>query len=125
MNDYSEMLQALADKFGTTVEHLWSVMLTQAPISATINLLVIIGWAAISIWGFLLIQKKTTEPEGGAEWPEDGYQSAEWKEEGAVLAWVLWAIIALATVLIGGAELENIITGYVNPEFWALMKLKG
>ena len=119
MKDYAEMLQALADKFGTTVEHLWGVMVYQAPLSATINVLQSIGLALFLIWGLKLVTNKTTRPQG------EDYQRAEWSEEGAVAAWFVWGIAALFITVFIVTTVENIATGFLNPEYWALMRIKG
>jgi hypothetical protein len=39
VKELTELLGKLADKLGTTVEKLWSVLLKQAPISGTVDLL--------------------------------------------------------------------------------------
>ena len=119
MKDYAEMLQALADKFGTTVEHLWGVMVYQAPLSSTTTLITFAGWVAFLMWGFKFIQSRTTKPEG------DRYQCAAWEDETARFAWTIWGIMVFVTFFLAGGAIEEIATGYINPEYWALMKLKG
>lgn len=109
MKDNIELLQALADRFGTTVEHLWGVMVYQAPISSTINLLVIVGWIWFFVWGFRFMQKK----------------GEDWDYELKVLAYGGWGIFFGLILLFSGCEMEQIMAGYFNPEYWALMKLKG
>jgi len=112
MNDYSEMLQALADKFGTTVKHLWEVMVYQAHISATVYITTLIGCIALLVWGHKEIKKKTAHP-----YPE-------WDSEKAFFAWLLWWFAALAILFTFTYNIESIVAGYLNPEYWALMKLK-
>ena len=119
MKDYAETLQMLADKFGTTVEHLWKVMIKQAPLSSTIDLAVITGWIISFVVAFRFVQMKTKEPE------YEDYQKAEWSEEGACIAWIMIAVMGFFVFIIAGCGIEDIITGYFNPEYWALMKLRG
>lgn len=45
------LLTQLAEKLGTTVEHLWSVLVKQAFISTTVNLLI---YSLLLILGFVL-----------------------------------------------------------------------
>lgn len=119
MNDYAELLQVIADKFGTTVEHLWGVMVFQAPLSATISFITITAWVAFLIFGFKFIRRKTTDQK------VEGCQCAEWTDEKAFFAWATWVVSALVTFIEGGTVIDGIVSGYFNPEYWALMKLRG
>lgn len=116
MKDYAELLQSLADKFGTTVEHLWGVLIKQAAISASVSLIISCTLVVSAIAIFKFIQKKTKEPENG---------NAEWREEGAFIAWFVFAIFSLVSFIIIIESLNIITAGFLNPEYWALMQIKG
>lgn len=43
-----KLLRELADKFGTTVDHLWSVLVHQAPINATVDCVAVLSLCGLS-----------------------------------------------------------------------------
>lgn len=116
MKDYAELLQSLADKFGTTVEHLWGALVKQAAISASLSLITSCLLVVCAIALFKFIQKKTVAPE---------HAYAEWREEGAFIAWASFAIFSTLSFTIVIGSLDIIAAGFLNPEYWALMQIKG
>ncbi len=110
MNEATQkMIEELAAKLGTTTEHLWGVLVRQAPISAVVGLacdavilgLVVLGWVKLSRIKF-------------ENWNQDFGRG------------LLYAglVIATALVVIGVVfELQMEIAGLVNPEYWALKQL--
>lgn len=121
MNEKTEILiRELAEKFGTTGEHLWRVLVRQAPITGTIDALIIAAWVLFVVWAFRWITAKTTEPEPTDEKP---YPRAEWTNESAFLAWVIWAVLTVFIVIQIGYALSLTISALVNPEYWALKQL--
>ena len=122
MENYAEILQALADKFGTTVEHLWGVLIKQAAISATVDIVILIILASMFILCFLFVQKKTMKP---IQVYGESYKNAEWREENAFAAWLILGIFGLIVLLYGFDSIRGIIAGIFNPEYWALNKIIG
>lgn len=121
MNEQTEkLIRELADKLGTTAEHLWGVLIRQAGISGTINLLVCAAWCALLVWGYKLVRRKTTVPP---ESEKDKYPHAEWEDEGMAIAWAIWGIGTVITALTVGCNLEYIIGALANPEYWALKQI--
>jgi hypothetical protein len=120
MDEKTELLiRELAEKLGTTGEHLWEVLVRQAPITATIDLLVMSGWVLFIVWAFRFISKKTARHAD-----EDGIlDEAEWTTEAAFLAWSLWGLTTVFVVLISGIVLSTTIGALINPEYWALMRI--
>jgi len=115
-----DALRELAAKLGTTSEYLWQVLIRQAPISGTVNLLVCIAWAYIAVWGFRLVSAKTKLPPKTKDEP---HPSSEWDDEGRVAAWILWGIYTLVGTIIAGCSLEYIVGALINPEYWALTQV--
>lgn len=118
----SKLIQQLADKLGTTAEHLWAVLCRQAPISATVDSVLCIA-AVAAAWGaFRLVQRKTTRVKTKSE---SGYEreSAEWEDEPAFLAWLLWIVLAVIACAIIVTSASGIAAGFVNPEYWALKQI--
>ena len=121
MNEQTEkLIRELTDKLGTTAEHLWGVLIRQAGISGTINLLVCAAWCALLVWGYRLVRRKTTKPPKTKdnEWPH-----SEWDGDGAGLAWAIWGIATVVTTLVIGCNLEYITGALLNPEYWALKQV--
>lgn len=121
MNDKTtELLQQLAEKFGTTVEHLWMVLIKQAGITGATDILGALIMCTAFAMAFRFVRAKTRVPE---RTDSDRYPSAQWEEEGAFAAWMvigIWAI--LATVTACGA-IQSGATALINPEYWALKQL--
>jgi hypothetical protein len=122
MKELTELLGQLAAKLGTTVEKLWTVLLKQAPIGGTVDLVLCIGLVVFSVWFFRFVQGKTTKHEVTTS---GGYtrNEAEWENEGAFMAWIGVGVIMLLTVICVCSETEMIIAAFFNPEYWALTKI--
>lgn len=120
MNEQTtKLLETLAQKLGTTTEYLWSVLLKQAPIDATITL---IQTLLIALFGFILYRThkrflKVVETEYSR------YTIYSKYEEGAaipmIIAFVLFLIFSCCAFL----DINDIVNGYFNPEYWALDKI--
>lgn len=124
MNEITEkLIRDLAEKFGTTAQHLWEVMVRQAPISAWINVLhtgvlVIISSIAVytaARWCKFCWERKTNRQRYN-EWESD---------VSPVLASIAVsvAIVALTiTTIVLLAAAGDLVTALYNPEYWALSK---
>ena len=117
---YQALIEALASKLGTTAEHLWGVLVRQAPISGAVDLVLCMLIATVTVWFVALVKNKTTAP---AATEEDRYPHAEWRDDAAFLAWAV-ALIAgvLALVCVIGSS-QGIAAAFANPEYWALKQL--
>lgn len=117
---FQQLIEVLAAKLGTTAEHLWGVLVRQAPISGAVDLVLCIVIAVVTAWWVALVKRKTTCPP---ETESCRYPTAEWRGEGAFLAWFT-AVIAgvLAMVCIIGSA-QGIVAAFANPEYWALKQL--
>lgn len=111
MNDKIELLiRELAEKLGTTGEHLWGVLLQQAAITAVTDLMVYVVLIALLLWSARLIQEKITAQPDVAD-------------EVVVIAWFFWGIIAGIVIIIIGVNLSSLVGALINPEFWALKQI--
>ena len=122
MNDLTLALQQLAAKLGTTVEMLWGVLLKQAPIAATINLIGCIAFTGLTVFITYFVKRRTTKPP---RTEDDSYPHADWEDEGAFIAWVVTAGLIIATVVFVGVNAQNIVAGFFNPQYWALTQIMG
>jgi len=118
MNDKTqEALVAMAEKLGTTAEHLWSVLIKQAAITGTIHLVILAAWVWFAIWSYRLVRRKTKRP---AATPEKQYPHAEWDDDAGFIAWFVWGLMAALMVTIAGCELTSTLSALLNPEYFAL-----
>ena len=103
-----QALTAIANKLGTTAEYLWGVLLKQAPISATVDLLLIVAWIAgtAMIWSY--VSKKSKE------WHDDA---------GVFVAWMCVALLVVFGALMIVLSASNIAAALFNPEYWALKQI--
>ena len=109
MKELVPLLEQLAAKLGTSVETIWAVLLKQAPISGALNLFLTLCLLVLSIATFRFVNKKTT--------------TAEWCDEGAVLGWIGCVIILGIIGILILCTFENMVTAFVNPQYWALQKI--
>lgn len=106
-----EMLVDLAEKLGTTVEHLWEVLLKQSVISGVTDFFVwVIFFLTCCVFSFLLLRNWKQVIENN-----DGYEDPLWRFIPAVIAFVL-----LFTGVFG---FDNVLTKIINPEYWALKEV--
>ena len=106
MND--KLLEQMASRLGTTVEHLWGVLIKQAPLAAMEHLI----WVGILLISFIilvilsLVLKKL---EFGAE----------------IRIWIgLGAFVCIvATFIQGFLSLHDYLTATYNPEYWAFEQM--
>lgn len=59
---YYELLERIATKLGTTAEHLWGVMVKQAPISGITDLISIVVLIAAAFLWCKTVHRKTKTP---------------------------------------------------------------
>lgn len=109
----TKLVEELAAKLGTTAEHLWGVLVRQAPISGVCDALAIVAWIIGLAWALRLVRSKTKETDG----------DAEWEDEGAFFAWLVWGITAAVVMIVAGACFGDIVASIVNPEYWALKQV--
>ena len=115
-----QALTELCTKLGTTVEHLWTVLIRQAYISGITNIVAITIWTTVCVWSFRFIQKKTTVPQ---KTETDQYPVADWHDEGKGIAWIIWGLATILFLLTAGSWASDIIGSLFNAEYWALKQL--
>lgn len=116
----SNVLAELAAKFGTTVEHLWEVMLKQAAISGAMSL---INIGCICIFAYIYYRYATWFFHKEKPVVECGMKSGM-DEMGHPIIIGVAAVVVLAAIFCGvPSNLYDAITAFGNPEYWALRQI--
>jgi len=101
-------IEKLASKLGVAAEHVWEILLTQAPITAITNLSGCILLLSLSIWGLKIAIRNGKEDSWEEPWI------------GFTVLTGMGAFLGMVFFLIVGAD---IVTAFINPEYWALEKV--
>ncbi len=111
------VLKELATQLGTTVEYLWTIMVTQSVILGVSHALV---WLTTTLFVFILIKKfikfyeRTTLNDRRQDDGEEMFTVA-----GTIILAIVTVLLTL--FFIGGTA--TTITKIFNPEFWALEQI--
>lgn len=110
--ELSEILNVLAERFGTTIDHLYGVMIKQAYIYG-MSLIVIYALCIFAgIW-FIRYIKKMSETKS----IEDVFMDNPFVFIGSALGLVV--IVVMITML------PDLVTMLFNPEYWVLKQILG
>ena len=109
--EVTNLLQGLADRLGTTVEYLWGTLVRQAPIQAVTDSVYLIAlgglyWFLITRWRKFVKENTGYENEDSRAWFTAGI-----------------AIVGLICFLIASVTISGIVSGFLNPEYWALERI--
>lgn len=120
--DIESILAAIAMNIGTTVEHLWGVLIKQSTISAISDFITCTLWIIGFVYLFKgvkkLINKRIVIDKYGDEVIKRDIDEA--------IVWIIWTcmiVVSLIMVISVTLSIENIINASFNPEYWALEKI--
>ena len=117
---YQQLIDTLATKLGTTAEHLWDVLIRQAPISGAVDLVLCVSML-VAAWRLIVfVKRKTTVPK---KTEHNKFPYAEWGGNDAMLGWGAALCMAAVAVFYTLSSASTIIAAFVNPEYWALKEL--
>lgn len=111
--EITNLLEELAKKLGTTVEHLWSILVKQSTINGFVGCLRIIIIICLSILCYIF-----------GQYTNEQIISREWDIE----AWFLVGfcfLVCLTFFLIEMHMLPTTIACFINPEYFAMSEIKG
>lgn len=94
------LIEKLSEKLGTTSEHLWGVLMKQAPIDAAFSFIFMVA-LLVGLWFLWKLAKKAS----------DGM---------VYMAFVLVCVIVAIAVF---SLSYNTLIGFFNPEYWALKEI--
>lgn len=113
MNDnITKLIETLAAKLGTTAEYLWAVLIRQAPISATTSLILCLVFITLAAVYTKWLIKKAKDDELDCLDNESNFVIA-----------LVGGLLSIIGVIVIICLFSDIITGYFNPEYWALQKI--
>jgi multisubunit Na+/H+ antiporter MnhG subunit len=119
----NELIEQLAKQLNTTVEHLWSVMIRQASVSAYIDMvtIVVLGITLLlAVYGLHKFYSYWSKKEGETD-PMD------WRSPIHAVGYLICvsAVIAVGVgfVICTFTTIPTIITRLINPEYWALTQI--
>jgi len=107
-------IDALALKLGTTAEHLWGVLVRQAYVESMTNaILLIASWAAAALWTkWLLKSRRATIADGDDDWTM-----------GQIISVTILGFYMVILLIATYGNADAIVSGFINPEFFALSKI--
>lgn len=111
----TQLLEQVANKFNTTVEHLWTVLVKQAPISSVASLLSFILVSAVTYR-----VAKTIFQLLAKEQEENTCSDAQ------ILLSLLLIGVSLAYFFVVASfciNIDMILAGFFNPEYWAIKQI--
>lgn len=113
----SILLEKLAAKLGTTVEHLWAVTIKQASIVAVTNTLHLC-LALLFLWLLRVLHKRFSKQ---INVPDSIYTESVYdRSEAAQVCMAVAVMLCGIYLLFGLIFISETITALINPEFWAL-----
>lgn len=117
-----DLLDTLAQKLGTTAEHLWVVLCRQAPVSAGAELFMILLMAALAA---TMINRAMAYNKKLATLRRESSYKGIVDDQALALGLLVGAsiITTLATLVTCAVCCTDIAAGFFNPEYWALDKV--
>lgn len=108
----NKLLEEMAAKLGVTVEHLWGVLVYQAPISATYCAIVTL---TSSLVGLAMVYSSYRAIKG--------WKGVEPESPAAPIVMIVGGVMVLLAVISLLISGEMILAGFFNPEYWALERV--
>jgi len=106
----TKLLEALSQKLGTTTEYLWKALVAQAPVNSINNIIESLVWIILG-FGLYKLHRRFVKLEV--------YDDPDIIGPVMLVLGIVWVV---GTMVIVGSIGET-ITGFVNPEYWALKEI--
>lgn len=117
-SDVKGALDALAESLKTGAEHVYAVLVRQQFVNSVTYLLIDVFFIIISIVAWIVIHKayklKAEQEKNLSEYDKGDYEAL----------YVIPSFITLVCMLVVGITLDDVITGFINPEYGAIMEIK-
>lgn len=118
----NQLLQQLAEKMGTTVEYLWTILINQAKYDIIISVIQMIFMAAF-IFITIKLHIKFSKPfsnDGKFKYYTNLYSE---KEELLIIPMILAGIASVIMIIFFLSGFNDLISAIFNPEYWALRQI--
>ncbi len=104
-----KLITELATKLGTTAEHLWGVLVKQAPIEAAVSLGIILAvWSLTALLSFFT-------------WKT--YNKGDGDSDMFCPLIIISVILGIISLIVTGCTMGVVFSGFLNPEYWAIKQL--
>ena len=120
-----EMLETLAGKLGTTIEHLWGVLLKQAAVEGVDSVLISAMSAVVIVFFVVALYYVWREipslvESDASKRDSDDYGYIYLLRGASGAAWFLLTAIPLDITL---SRVKIALTCFINPEYWAIREI--
>ena len=112
------LLRDLAAKLGTTIEHLWIVLLNQAKVELIKDVVTIIF--SVLFIAFTIIRHIRLQKKDGYTDKSDHYGMGK---DSVVLPMIIAAILSVVFIIMTIICIMDVIDISFNPEYWALKEV--
>ncbi len=113
MNEQTEkMIRELAEKLGTTTEHLWGVLLAQAPVAGVWSAMAAMGYVIGAVLVTIIAYKVVRHL-----WEVEREEVLAWFTGVVCLIWFVICCIGFSSYI------YDAVTAFYNPEYWALQNI--
>jgi len=109
----NELIEQLAQKLGTTVEHLWSVIIRQAPLFVVYTLIEL----ALTLGASFLLWR------AHKHFSNDDNEMSYYHDDGIGISMVVVTIDIGLFLIYFAFSINSVITAIFNPEYWALQEI--
>jgi hypothetical protein len=113
-----ELIRELAEKLGTTTEYLWASLVNQAFVSSVTSVIIYGIWAVV-----LLVAVPWLKKAWNWAGEEVSHGEAEFRGTVLIASFCVWVVTASLWFIGFLVNAKTIISGFVNPEYWALQEL--
>jgi|694.fasta_scaffold56758_5 hypothetical protein len=108
------ILRVLAEKFGTTTEFLWGIMVKQAYVYGITSIFVFAVTSVLIFgWNYLVFRYEIPEDDDG-----DARFGTYMCRLGGLMLIFIWTCLFLS-------GMHDVSTALINPEYWALKQVIG
>lgn len=114
----TKLIEKLSAQLGTTAEHLWGVLVHQAPLTGAFDLVIIVIMVLCAVYLVRLVKRKTKKYDNNNQ-----YIGAEWDNEVAAFTWFGTIVYLIITMIVVSSLGKEIIAAFFNPEYWALTQI--
>lgn len=118
----NQLLQQLSEKMGTTVEHLWVILINQAKYDIITSVIQMVFMAAF-IFITIRLHIKFSKPINTKDGLSYYYNLYSKKEELLIVPMMFAGIASIIMMMFFLAGFDDLMCAILNPEYWALRQI--